>query len=278
MKSPPTAPDPLGTALELDKVSRGPHLSTVVASSIAREIAEGRLRPGDQLPSEQALAATFGVSRNVVREAIARLRSENRIWSRQGRGAFVCERPPATVLTIDPEELQSDRSFSSLFELRGILEGAAAALAARRRLDEDLESLRQILAGMAAVPYGSVAWLRMDLDFHGAIATATRNVHMARVLAFVSERVRDSILASGHRQGSHGMAQMTLLEHRHILDAIVGRDAPAARDAMRRHLAGAAERVGLSAEPEDLMLAGPSNDAPAPPAIPSETPGAMREP
>src|ERR1700743_2680217 len=63
-------------SLKLRKVSRGPHLPTLVASSITREIAQGRLRPGDQLPTEQALATTFGVSRNVVREAIARLRSE----------------------------------------------------------------------------------------------------------------------------------------------------------------------------------------------------------
>ena len=65
--------------LKLDKVNRGPHLSTLVASSISREIAQGRLKPGDQLPTEAALATTFGVSRNVVREAIARLRSEGRI-------------------------------------------------------------------------------------------------------------------------------------------------------------------------------------------------------
>jgi hypothetical protein len=47
--------------LKLGKVSRGPHLPTLVASSITREIAQGRLKPGDQLPTEQALASTFGV-------------------------------------------------------------------------------------------------------------------------------------------------------------------------------------------------------------------------
>ena len=91
--------------LKLDKVNRGPHLSTLVASSISREIAQGRLKPGDQLPTEQALATTFGVSRNVVREAIARLRSEGRIWSQQGRGAFVADASNATVLTIDYNDI-----------------------------------------------------------------------------------------------------------------------------------------------------------------------------
>src|SRR3954465_1742108 len=107
--------------LKLDKVNRGPHLSTLVASSISREIAQGRLKPGDQLPTEQALATTFGVSRNVVREAIARLRSEGRIWSQQGRGAFVAETANTTVLTIDQDVLQQGNAFLSLFELRRIL-------------------------------------------------------------------------------------------------------------------------------------------------------------
>src|SRR5688572_14483524 len=129
--------------LKLDKVNRGPHLSTLVASSISREIAEGRLKPGDQLPTEQALAQTFGVSRNVVREAIARLRSEGRIWSQQGRGAFVTDAANTTVLTIDYDALQQGNAYLSLFELRGILEVEAAALAAKRRTSEDLARMHQ---------------------------------------------------------------------------------------------------------------------------------------
>ena len=130
--------------LKLDKVNRGPHLSTLVASSISREIAQGRLKPGDQLPTEQALATTFGVSRNVVREAIARLRSEGRIWSQQGRGAFVADATNATVLTIDYDALQRADSFRNLFELRGILEVQAAALAAKRRTKADLTAMTNL--------------------------------------------------------------------------------------------------------------------------------------
>src|ERR1700742_2747521 len=106
--------------LKLDKVSRGPHLPALVASSISREIAQGRLKPGDKLPTEQELSQTFGVSRNVVREAISRLRSEGRVWSQQGRGAFVSEASDSTVLTIDSASLQHSEAFQGLFELRGI--------------------------------------------------------------------------------------------------------------------------------------------------------------
>ncbi|MFP3543780.1 FadR/GntR family transcriptional regulator [Rhizobium sp. SIMBA_035] len=234
--------------LKLDKVNRGPHLSTLVASSISREIAQGRLRPGDQLPTEQQLAQTFGVSRNVVREAIARLRSEGRIWSQQGRGAFVADQPNATTLTIDYEALQQAAAFQSLFELRGILEVEAAALAARRRTGDDLTAMRDALVTMRDAPYGSVMWLKTDLEFHKTVAAATGNLYMVQFLMFVSERVRESILASGNQQRSEDLAAVTLGEHQRILDAIEAGDGDEARDAMRAHLHGAANRVGLAGE------------------------------
>lgn len=231
--------------LKLDKVNRGPHLSTLVASSISREIAQGRLKPGDQLPTEQALATTFGVSRNVVREAIARLRSEGRIWSQQGRGAFVADATNATVLTIDYETLQRADSFRNLFELRGMLEVQIAALAATRRSDADIAAMEEALDGMRTAPYGSVAWLKNDLGFHRAVAEATQNPYMGQFLVFVSERVRESILAAGNQQKSDDMARTTLGEHERILAAIKAGDAKGASAAMTRHLAGAASRVGL---------------------------------
>ncbi|MDQ0391497.1 FadR/GntR family transcriptional regulator [Labrys monachus] len=229
--------------LKLDKVSRGPHLSTLVASSITREIAQGRLRPGDQLPTEQALATTFGVSRNVVREAIARLRSEGRVWSQQGRGAFVADSANATVLTIDYDALEKGDAFRHLFELRGILEVEAAGLAAGRRTPEDIEGMRRTLSIMTDVPYGSLQWLRTDLEFHRAVARATGNAYMVQFLGFVSERVRESILASGNRHRSDDIALATLAEHEAILAAIEAGDVPRAQEAMRSHLAGAAQRV-----------------------------------
>jgi DNA-binding FadR family transcriptional regulator len=233
-------------ALKLGKVSRGPHLPALVASSISREIAQGRLKSGDRLPTEQSLATTFGVSRNVVREAIAKLRSEGRVWSQQGRGAFIADAANPTVLSIDHDALQRGDAFLSLFELRGILEVHAAALAAARRTKDDLARMRDALSTMAAAPYGSVQWLRKDLEFHIAIAKATRNAYIVQFLGFVSERVRESILVAGARHASDEMARATLTEHETVLAALEAGDAATASDAMRQHLANAARRVGLS--------------------------------
>jgi len=252
-------------ALKLDKVSRGPHLPTLVASSLSREIAQGRLAPGAQLPTEQALARTFGVSRNVIREAVARLRSEGRVWSQQGRGAFVSESPPPAVLIIDHEGLHDAENFSSLFELRGILEVQAAALAAERRSEADLEAMRIAHAAMAGSIYGSVAWLKADLEMHRAIAAATDNSYMLQFISFVAERVRESILVSGNKHSSEDVAQVTLGEHERILDAIERQDPEEAQAAMRAHLAGAAKRVGIEAiksKPGRRVTAGPKRRVP----------------
>ncbi len=231
-------------ALKLGKVDRGPNLPALVASSISREIAQGRLRSGDRLPTEQALATTFGVSRNVVREAIAKLRSEGRVWSQQGRGAFVADTANPTVLSIDRDALQKGDAFKSLFELRGILEVHAAALAARRRSKDDLVRMQEALASMTASPYGSVQWLKKDLEFHIAIARATGNAYIVQFIGFVSEKVRDSILVAGASHASDEMARATLVEHERIRVAVKAGDPAAAQEAMRVHLDNAAARVG----------------------------------
>lgn len=231
--------------LKLDRVNRGPHLSTLVASSITREIAQGRLKPGDQLPTEQALATTFGVSRNVIREAIARLRSEGRVWSQQGRGAFVAEEANDTVLTISHGEMSDTAAFRSLFELRGFLEVEAAGLAALRRSDNDLRAMSDALETMKGAPYGSVMWLKTDLEFHRTVAAATGNPYMVQFLVFVSERIRESILVSGNQQKSEVLAAVTLGEHQNILDAIIEGDEACAKAAMKLHLLNAAGRVGI---------------------------------
>lgn len=242
--------------LKLDKVNRGPHLSTLVASSISREIAKGRLKPGDQLPTEQQLAQTFGVSRNVIREAIARLRSEGSIWSQQGRGAFIADQPSASVLRIDTEALQQAKTFKALFELRGVLEVQAAAFAAERRSEGDLALMNDALQTMQNAPYGSVSWLEADVEFHKAITTATGNPYMEQFLTFVSEKVLETILASGHQQRSEDLATVTVTEHRRIFDAITAGNSIEARNAMRAHLQGAALRVGLDIDQSEQSIEG----------------------
>ena len=119
-------------------VGRDANLPVQVARRISGQILDGRLKPGDRLPTEQELAAIFDVSRNVVREAIARLRAEGIVRSRQGAGVFVVEMRAQPSLRLDAEELQGRQEIQMLFELRGVLEIAAAGFAAERRTEEGL--------------------------------------------------------------------------------------------------------------------------------------------
>jgi DNA-binding FadR family transcriptional regulator len=111
--------------------------------------------------------------------------------------------------------------------------------------------MQNALKTMTATPYGSVGWLKAELEFHLAITYATRNPYMTQFLGFVSEKVRESILAAGSSHHSDEMAGATLAEHEAILATIQAGNAEGAHFAMRKHLDNAAERVGLSVNGND---------------------------
>src|ERR1017187_4711261 len=102
---------------------------------------------------------------------------------------------------------------------------------------------------MTSAPYVSVQWLKTDLEFHLAVVQATNNPYLSQFLGFVSEQIWQSFLSVGGRgQDSDKMARATVAEHTSILAAIEIGDAAAARDAMRRHLNNASQRLGLSVD------------------------------
>ena len=231
--------------LKLDKVNRGPHLSTLVASSISREIAQGRLKPGDQLPTEQALATTFGVSRNVVREAIAQLRADGMIEARQGIGAFVLAPEQRASIRIDGEALREGQNMERLFELRCILEAESAALAAERRGQDHLDAIKAALDRMSGEERWEEGSIDADLLFHREIARATGNSYIHTFISFVCEQIRRSIYYARQTNPLHDLVEVNVGEHVRIYEALVAGDPAAAEAAMRAHIIGAAERVGV---------------------------------
>ena len=118
-------------------LGRAPNLPSQLARMISDEISGGRFKAGERLPTERELAETFGVSRNVVREAIARLTFEGTVEPRQGSGVFVLGTSAIAALRLDAEMLRDRSLFANLFELRSILEGEAASLAAARTQASD---------------------------------------------------------------------------------------------------------------------------------------------
>lgn len=231
--------------LRIAQIDRTQHLPTRVAAQITTEIMEGRLRPGDRLPTEHELADACGVSRNVVREAIARLRSDGVIESRQGVGAFVMEPARRSTIRIDASSLRNRENLERLYELRGLLEIDTAGLAAMRRTKKQLQVMKKSIERMRKTEDWSAEGVDADLEFHHAIAAASGNSYVERFVIFLSEQVRESIVAARKSFELDEIVDITIGEHVAVLEAIEAEDPPAAIEAMRSHIKGAAQRLGI---------------------------------
>lgn len=227
------------------QVGRAAPLHLKIAALISREIDRGQFKPGDRLPTEHDLAAQFDVSRNVIREAIACLRSDGVIDLRQGVGAFVLEPRDRQTIRIDGSDLQKTQNICSLFELRTILEIEAAALAAARRSEAQLEGIRTALETMTGAEKWSAASIDADLEFHRRIAAATCNDYIVTFLSFISQTMRETIRQARAKHELEAVIEATIAEHIGIFEAIAAKDAAAARQAMKTHIHGAASRLGI---------------------------------
>lgn len=231
--------------LEFNQIHRNDHLPGRIAAEIAREISDAKLGPGDRLPTEHILAKTFGVSRSVVREAIAQLRNEGFVETKQGVGAFVTDPRQRLSIRIERSTLNDPDNFRDLFQLRIPLEIEAAGLAALHHTPEQMARLAVALSGMRNAAEWSKDGVAADLDFHRTIAEATRNDYFLMFLGFIAERISSAINIAFSRAIFGEILEVTIAEHAAIHDAIAARNAPAAREAMRKHLLGAANRVNL---------------------------------
>ncbi|MBZ9882447.1 FadR family transcriptional regulator [Mesorhizobium sp. CA10] len=216
-----------------------------VAAFLSREIESGELNPGARLPTEQELSEKFGVSRNVVREAIAQLRADGMIEARQGIGAFVLAPEQRAAIRIDREALKDTHNMERLFELRCILEAESAALAAARRNQGHLDSIKAALDRMGGEERWEEGSIDADLLFHREIARATGNSYIHTFISFVCEQIRHSIHYARMTNPLHDLVEINVGEHVRIYEALVAGDPAAAEAAMRAHIVGAANRVGV---------------------------------
>ncbi|CAM3296404.1 FadR/GntR family transcriptional regulator [Paracoccus nototheniae] len=232
---------------DLTQISRTEHLPARIAARFARQIQQGELKPGDRLPTENAMSKSFGVSRTVIREAIAQLRNEGMIETRQGVGAFVIDRPTRHIRLDDGDHMEG-HDFRDLFQLRVPLEIEAAGLAAAYHRPEHLHQMDQALIRMTATGDQADDGILADLDFHRTIAAATGNDYFVQFLGAVSDRILQTIVASRTRIRLDEIVAIVNREHVDLRDAIAARDPIRARNAMRAHMSGSAARIGLRLE------------------------------
>ena len=228
----------------MTEFARVPQLSTRIATHLQTRIEAETWPPGTRLPTEAKMMQEFGVSRAVIREAIAQLRNAGLVETRQGAGAFVAA-PGARPIRLEPAQTMDRRAFAKLYELRTPLEVEAAGLAAQNARKPDLARLAQAMARFDVPEESIEASVAADLEFHHAIALATQNPYFVQVLAAISDRIAHVIRAARAEMTLADLHARTRSEHGAICAAITTRDPQAARAAMRAHMAGGAARIGL---------------------------------
>lgn len=219
-------------------------LSDRLASLLDEQIAAGRLRPGDRLPTEAQLALAHGVSRTVVREAVHQLRSRERVVSRQGSGVFVAAQAANQPLAFDPQVLESVQSVIHVVEVRRVLEGEIAALAAERATRAQVAAMRRALKAIDAAAVAGHDGVAEDLAFHRTIGEATGNPQFSLLLGFLEQYLREGMrITRGNEARRTDFMDAVRLEHRAIVDAIAARDPAAARRRAREHLLRGEQRL-----------------------------------
>jgi GntR family transcriptional repressor for pyruvate dehydrogenase complex len=233
-----------------DEVARPRGLAEQIVRALQTRIESGELAPGARLPTEQALGERFGVSRAVVREAIARLRADGYVATRQGAGAFVSGEPGRASFRLPDEGELDAAELAQLFELRAAVEVATARLAAERRTRADLAAIRRALEDVSRAIAEGMDGVAADGAFHRAIAAATHNAHLQRFVEFLGFHFaatrRPAWTAAGRRAGRPQAAQR---EHQKIFTAIERGDARGAERAAADHLRGSAARIGVGRRP-----------------------------
>ncbi|WP_448953589.1 FadR/GntR family transcriptional regulator [Labrys neptuniae] len=239
------------------RIGRPLPLADRVVAALQEDIETGRFGAGARLPTEPELAASFGVSRTVIREAVSRLKADGMVVSRQGAGVFVSDAPLQRSFRIRDAEVGSGVALREIFELRLCLEVEGAGLAAIRRSPADLAALRHWLEEMDRTKLGQDLGVGADIEFHRAVAAASGNGKVAEFQRYLSLLLHQSVtIARSNTLKQKGPAYVDSVigEHSDICLAIEAGSAANARDAMRRHLLQAAMRLGLIGEEEAALL------------------------
>lgn len=192
------------------------------------------MRIGAGLPSESALATSFGVSRPVVREALGSLRAIGLVASATGKGWHVVSNTIGSSLTLADAYRSED-----LNEVRLHVEVPSAGYAAARHKDADIEYLRRTLETESAADNPASA-VRLDGEFHIGVARASGNPLLERIIEFIRAGLEEQSRALST---VGGRSQRAVAEHFAILEAIEARDVQGAEDAMRAHLAAVSDTV-----------------------------------
>lgn len=224
-------------------------LTHQLVTQLGADITSGRLAPGSRLPTEQEMIAAAGVSRTVVREAVAALRAEGLVITRQGVGAFVADtaRRPFRIAVPDAGSL---REVIEIMELRTGIEVEAAGLAAERAGPGDLDRIAAAFTAVEQAVTRGESGIEQDFEFHRAIAQAAGNPKFLEFLNYLGRFIipRQTVTLTGDAGRRRAYLRTLQREHAAIHAAIAQGAVTPARAAMRKHLTNSRRRYRQLAE------------------------------
>lgn len=227
------------------RVERKPKLFETVVQTLRSQILAGDFQVGEQLPTESRMTGIFGVSRTVVREAVAVLAAEGLVEARHGAGVFVLDHPTRKISAITADMGNRISQAVNVLEVRMGIEIEGAGLAAQRRSPSQEALIQEAFFEFEHLLKQGEPTGKADFAFHREIAAATNNPFYVEILDALGDRTipcdRNSpwysveVLSQDYLSGLQR-------EHLRILQAISAGDPDGARDAMRAHLLAAQER------------------------------------
>jgi len=207
-----------------------------VAMQLASELSAKRWKPGEKLPSEAELCKIFKVGRSTLREALKSLGFIGMIRVRAGGGSYVAEQRSRYMdgPLLPKGMLNTEKDLNDFSEARLLLETEVAGLCAQRATDQDFRTLEKIVREMkTAIDEGGEGFKDLDLSFHLAIASASKNNILAELLKHIRGELHEMITKSVLLPV--GM-ELAYKHHRAILEVLKQRNPARARKAMRTHL------------------------------------------
>jgi len=236
-----------------DQAAKGRRLYEDIVQEFSSLIRQGVLKPGERLPSERVLADQLQVSRSSVREALRSLELQGLVISKRGSGTFINTDNLESMVALLASTLTSGAdTLKHIFEMRHMLEPQIAALAAQRANEQEVAELESILEEQVKEIADGGTGVDSDTAFHFAMASATHNSALVKVISAVEDILRRSRNQSLQEPGR---PQRSLASHREILGMIHSGDAAGARRAMEYHL--------TTVEPENLTRDEPTNKEPS---------------
>ncbi|MNO37133.1 HTH-type transcriptional regulator LutR [compost metagenome] len=202
-----------------------------VAYQIQGKIENGEWQVGMRIPAEPELMEQLQVSRNTLRESIRALTYAGLLKTRQGDGTYVCS---SSVLGAVIEKVIRHTDMLESLEVRYALEREAAALAASKRSEEDLEAIRTCLdqCRQAASQQDLKAYAHWDVEFHKMVIAASHNQLMANLYNHITEALQNMVLETKDFKN----AAFYHDSHELLYQAIANQDCPQAEEAVRLYI------------------------------------------